>query len=116
MKQLVSAWGGAGGMGGHRPHGLAQSLMPALLCVQISSRVMAIPSGVEIEVKARRVRVKGPRGECNCWAWSNTWAGHAAAQGAQRTASGGGGVGGGGSRPRADGRQQQRARRQPAAG
>ncbi len=29
----------------------------------VSSRTIDIPSGVEIEVKARKVRVKGPRGE-----------------------------------------------------
>lgn len=29
----------------------------------IASRVLTIPKGVDIEVKARRVRVKGPRGE-----------------------------------------------------
>ncbi len=30
----------------------------------ISSRTLVIPEGVSVEVKARRVRVKGPRGEC----------------------------------------------------
>lgn len=29
----------------------------------VASRTLAIPDGVSIEVKARKVRVKGPRGE-----------------------------------------------------
>jgi large subunit ribosomal protein L9e len=29
----------------------------------VASRTLAIPEGVTIEVKARSVRVKGPRGE-----------------------------------------------------
>ncbi len=29
----------------------------------VSTRVISIPAGVEIEVKARKVRVKGPRGK-----------------------------------------------------
>ncbi len=29
----------------------------------VSSRTIDIPDGVQIEVKARKVRVKGPRGE-----------------------------------------------------
>ena len=29
----------------------------------VASRTIDIPAGVEIEVKARKVRVKGPRGE-----------------------------------------------------
>ncbi len=29
-----------------------------------STRQVVIPDDVEIEVKARKVRVKGPRGEC----------------------------------------------------
>jgi hypothetical protein len=32
----------------------------------IASRTLAIPDGVSIEVKARKVRVKGPRGEWCC--------------------------------------------------
>lgn len=32
----------------------------------IASRTLAIPDGVSIEVKARKVRVKGPRGELPC--------------------------------------------------
>lgn len=30
----------------------------------VASRTLAIPDDVSIEVKARKVRVKGPRGEC----------------------------------------------------
>lgn len=30
----------------------------------IASRVLTIPDGVEIEIRARQVRVKGPRGIC----------------------------------------------------
>lgn len=46
----------------------------------ITSRILDIPEGVTVEVKARKVRVKGPRGEytsednpvvliCRCRRW-----------------------------------------------
>ncbi len=30
----------------------------------IASRTLPLPEGVEVQVKARKIRVKGPRGEC----------------------------------------------------
>lgn len=46
----------------------------------ISSRTLVIPDDVQIEVKARRVRVKGPRGEWSAAPGAAPGAAHAAWQ------------------------------------
>ena len=53
-----------------------------------STRTLEIPSDVSIEVKARKVRVKGPRGTA-----PGSYGGGKAASGAGRSGSGGGGGG-----------------------